>query len=135
MENINQDILKLLQDIILNNNQYVNIFKTAAQTMQNAPELCLILKAIPNTWTRHNVRNYDFPSANEIAAILHHDSEEYIPYRDIMIKRCDNSYHRINETHCLYDTLRYVLMHIRGEKGSWTETNTFSKYDKSKRVL
>ncbi|CAG8693857.1 10261_t:CDS:2, partial [Dentiscutata erythropus] len=60
-----------------------------------------------------DMRQYNAPSAKEVAAICF--SDETIHVRDILIVRHDNELERISELYSAYDLLAYPLLFLRRE--------------------
>src|SRR5438046_1366191 len=64
-----------------------------------------------------DMRQYNQPTASEIAAIML-DYDDYVPnIRDIVIKTHEGYLRRISELHGAYDPLQYPLLFPYGEYG------------------
>ncbi|KAI8599597.1 hypothetical protein EDD21DRAFT_289285, partial [Dissophora ornata] len=62
-------------------------------------------------------RPYDLPSAPEIAIFMP-DAEAAVG-RDVVVEGKNGPLRSIDEASSVYDPLRYILLHPRGEEG-WT---------------
>ena len=115
---INEDRLREVQTILETSNRFCHVYKTIREReVEEGPveELKIVLKDARETNGRRQ-RQYDLPSANEIAVLMPGDEAATEP-RDIIIKGRDGFLKRINETHPVYDPLQYTLLHPRGEDG------------------
>jgi len=115
MPSLNRDTLTGLQNMIQTCNPYVELFRTAASSMEsNSNNLQMIIKS-----DSHNkdIRRYNKPTSSDIAIIIPGDGSENVKSRDIVINKQDGNIKRISELNGAYDPLMYVLLFPYGEKG------------------
>ncbi|KAG9319383.1 hypothetical protein KVV02_002733 [Mortierella alpina] len=118
---LQEDRLKELQTLLEGSNRFCNLYKTIREreAEQGGPieDIKILLKGAREANGRAQ-RQYDIPSANEVAVLMPDDGTATEP-RDIVIQGKGGYLRRIFETHAVYDPLQYVLLHPRGEDG-WT---------------
>ena len=117
--NLDADILRELNDMLLNHHPYVNVFKHAYQILNarnGGNQSDLHVKLHYNEGT--DARRCNVPTANEITAIIPRDGTEVVnENRDIMLCLQGDGLRRISHLHCAYSTLHYVLLFPKGEHG------------------
>ena len=117
---LQQECLREIQTTQENSNRFCHLYKTIREheAEQGSTEgLTIVLKAAREVRGCRQ-RQYDLPSANEVAVLLPGDGTATEP-RDIHIEGQDGHLKSILDTHPAYDPLQYVLLHPRGEDG-WT---------------
>ncbi len=105
-------VLSKLQKMLVKKNQLIKIFRNAFELSKNQkiPNVEILLqKNVKNVATR----TYKLPTtADEVAAIIPTPRKSEKPQnRAVTIHYKKGGLHRIDETHCLYDPLQYVLFH------------------------
>jgi hypothetical protein len=134
---LNTDMLRALQEELHKINPFVESFTNAGNRAKNdhtqnkSTDMRLI---IHNTHGK-DMRQYNQPTASEIAAIIL-DSDEQVPdLRDIIIKTHEGQLRRISELNGAYDPLQYPLLFPYGEYG-WHDSifraNEFNEPEESK---
>jgi len=124
--NLNQDILRCLQDMLQRVNPYYETFKTAIERMQNVEGLHLHLTSFDSR--RHDPRRYNLPTAAEVGVIMVGDGSETTEVRDIIIEKRSGQLQRISELHSGYLPLRFPLLFPYGEPG-WHDKIPFALND------
>src|SRR5690606_37516697 len=114
-QSLDRDLLWFLQDIVLKENPFVQVFLTAREREMRNPStgnetLKIVLRS------KLGDRQYDLTSTNEFAVLLP-SATPTIQSRDVIIQGRDNHLQRIMESSTLYDPLHYVLLHPKGDHG------------------
>ena len=108
--NTDIDLLKQLQNLLLENNPYIRDFKR--KVLKQLDDVFLV---ISETRPKHMHRGrFTKPQTDEVAAIV---SEENACKRDIIIQKTGGELKRISEIHRSYDPLQYPLLHVYGQDG------------------
>ncbi|CAG8664175.1 7737_t:CDS:2, partial [Ambispora leptoticha] len=128
-ETLNKDMLEALQWELYNKNPFVQTFisaKNKEQEYQKLQELHeeedlnekieVLYIALHNTHSK-DMRNYNTPTAAEIAVVYFNFDNQEPNKRDILIYRNDNRLVRISEMHGAYDPLQYPLLFLYEEYG------------------
>src|ERR1043165_7632366 len=117
MTDLNPETLKNLQLMLYQINPFVKVYMTAGEKYRddNPPTIKL---HIHNTHGK-DMRQYNQPTASEVAAIIL-DDEEKPNNRDIVVKRKQGQLVHMTELHGTYDPLQYPLLFPYGEYG-WHE--------------
>src|SRR5882762_8566521 len=108
-----------LHAMLLQHNPYVEMYKQAHQILREKPEheqhhvrLCITVD--PNT----DLRRYNAPTVNEIAAIIPGGGEEHVNlHRDIILRLQGGGLTRISHLHHSYTPLHYVMLFPKGDSG------------------
>lgn len=123
---LNPELLKQFQAMMLACNPYVNLYKDAATYMQDKSEsVKLVLRHDRN----YDPRRYNLPTASEIAVLM--PDEQRAAYRDIVLHKTLGGIRRISQFHPLYDPLHYVLLHPNGDQGYHTNMPFHSDFQDS----
>lgn len=133
LENITglkHEIIRNIDNLLHRHNGLVKIFKYALENMPT-DEYQLILKADHIPKNIHKKR-LSVPTTNEVAIVL--IGEKHIS-RDIIVRKRDETLHRVNATHRSYDALQYPLIFWQGDNQyhfgvQQTNTNTMKKVKK-----
>lgn len=113
---INPGTLEGLQRMLDNINPYVAVFRNAANMLHcQGQTRDLQIKLI----RAREGRQYDQPTANEVAALMVGDGTEDLGNRDVILQTLDGRLQRIDETHPSYMPLQYPLLFPYGTDG-WT---------------
>ena len=104
-----------LQDMLHNNNSYVQSFKTSLQCLSedNINDYKLVIHADRKPINEHRGR-HNAPTTDEVAVLL---VNQDCGRRDIILRTQDDRLNRVNETLRSYDALQYPLMFPYGEDG------------------
>lgn len=108
--NLRKNILKNIQDILHEENEFVKLYKNAFETMPFLPEVKIRIKA----QSGKDRRQYNLPTSNEIAVLLPGEIQEE---RDIILKKQSGGLQRISSSNACYDPLHYVLLFPKGDFG------------------
>ena len=117
---LDEDRLAELQALLEEKNRFCQVYKNIREREADAPPgdaHKIVLNASREPKGRKE-RQYDLPSAEEIAVLLPGDGTATEP-RDIIIQGRDGYFQRINENHPTYDSMQYTLIQPQGEDG-WT---------------
>ena len=108
-------IMETLQDLILTNHRWANIFKHAMEVFEenNCDDVSIQLTANRN----HDRRRWNLPTADEVAVIIPGDGTQSYGRRDIVIHRRDRPLRRISDGSPIYECLQYPFLFIYGEDG------------------
>ncbi|KAG9319178.1 hypothetical protein KVV02_003126, partial [Mortierella alpina] len=121
VEGLDPECMLSLQTMLEEKNRFCGLYKTIREreaAQGGVVEHYKILLKAAREKKAPRRRQYDIPSANEIAVIIP-GNETAAEKRDIVIEGKGGRLRRINETHPNYDPLQYVLLHPAGEDG-WT---------------
>jgi Helitron helicase-like domain at N-terminus len=115
--NLRSDTMQILQNILLETNEYSQIFLHASEILQTTParDLAICFVADPST----DERRYNPPTADELAAIIPGDEMAVTRPRDILLHSRTGGVQHISDLHCSYCPLHYVLLFPYGTSG-WT---------------
>jgi len=116
MQDLDNNILRHLQDMLDECNPYIQSFRQARDIIQSnmTSEISMV---IYNDRT-NNSHCYNAPTSSDVAAIMVGDGYSENPTnRDICLRLHDKGLKRISETHPSYDPLHYVLLFPRGDDG------------------
>ncbi len=95
----------------------MNVFKQAKDIVDTGvSDFRIMINADPTT----DLRRYNAPTSDEVAAIIPND-EEIAEGRDLILQTRNGALQRIQDTNAAYDALSYPLLFPRGEAG-WSET-------------
>ena len=109
------NIILSLQAMLHQYNPYIETFLTAQERLNRNANISLHLKMVDPPY--YNSRQYNRPTANEIAVIMVGSEDEPTIGRDIVLQTRSNRLQRIRETHSSYNPLRYLLLFPKGEQG------------------
>lgn len=112
-----RDLQAILEETNLLCRQYKNIREREAEQGGPIQELRIVLEAAREANGRR-MRQYDLPSANEVALLLPGNDVETAP-RDIIIQGQDGRLMNVFDTHPKFDSMQYALLQPRSEDG-WT---------------
>ena len=115
---LNRNVMQTLQDMLYRHHPGVELYKHAFQITQDmAPEqnYSIALHFDPHT----DRRCYLPPDARvqEIAVLLPEDGDRPQDCQDIILHRTGGDLLRIRDTHPLYPSLHFVLLHPTGQLG------------------
>src|SRR5437868_11970259 len=108
-------MLKELQQELFNINPFVQVYKSAKD--REKVENQQVLKIYIHNTHGKDMRQYNTPTTNEIAAIIVDQATDIKQKRDILIIRQNNKLFKISELHGAYDPLQYPLLFPFGEYG------------------
>jgi hypothetical protein len=116
MPSLDPTTLDRLLTMMYNINPYVEVFKMARDMMviEDAPmdlKLCLI------AFRTKDARQYNVPTADEVAALMVGDGSKVVDKRDIVLAQQAGPLQRISELHVGYMALYYLLFFPYGEDG------------------
>lgn len=126
------ELLRELQRMLHQHNDYIKTFKTAMESVVS-DDLKVVIKANKRPTGEHP-RVFNAPSVNEVAIIINGNEFER---RDIVLKKRTNELQNISETNIAYDALQYPLMFPRGEPGyciNHQQINPNTKLELNKKV-
>ncbi|KAH9571464.1 hypothetical protein CY35_02G095200 [Sphagnum magellanicum] len=108
--------LDRLLTMMYNINPYVKVFKMARDMMatESAP-MDLKLRLI--AFRTKDARQYNVPTADEVAALMVGDGSEVVDRRDVVLAQQAGPLQRISELHVGYMALHYPLLFPYGEDG------------------
>jgi hypothetical protein len=109
------NIVLSLQVMLHQYNPYIETFLTAHERLTRNANISLRIKLVD--LPRYNSRQYNRPTANEVAVIMVGTGDEPTAGRDIVLQARSNRLQRIQETHSSYNPLRYPLLFPFGEQG------------------
>ncbi len=120
-DTLQESIMEQLQTMLHEVNPYIEVYKHAAEAMNEAGakacDVRLVLKD-----TGRDPRRYNLPTTSDVAVILPGSGEEP-GNRDIVLYRRaaddpgGHTLKKINECHRMYDPLHYILLFPRGDTG------------------
>ena len=137
MPELNDDIMKCIQDCLKECNPYIKVYQTAGEMFAKKPtqdigiQLMSVRKEKDDIGTT-NAHRYDKPEANEVAAIIPNITDDCTigdTYRDILVTTRSNPYttkkgkeveklERIHPFGCsAYESLHYLIMFPYGTQG------------------
>ncbi|KAJ0522340.1 putative DNA helicase [Helianthus annuus] len=107
---LSADVVSVLANTLQDVNEYVKLFKGARELLLNQQI------DIPDFVIRLHSRGYNGPVAGTLGAIVC-DGDSTAEEFDIVIKRNDNTPHRVSKLHSSYMPLQYPLLFPRAEQG------------------
>src|SRR5882672_8648585 len=118
-DSLDRGVMQTLQDMLYRHHPGVELYKHAFQITQGMTpkqNCSIVLRFDPHTDRRH----YLPPDAwvQEIAVLLPGDGDQPWDSQDIIVHRHAGSLMRIRDTHPLYPSLHFVLLHPTGQL-SW----------------
>jgi hypothetical protein len=116
-ETMQDVILENLQDMLHQYNPYAVAFRNVSALLRETPGVTQLTMRIVTSRTK-DLRTYNTPTADEVAAILIGDGSENAARRDIVLRTSSGGLQYINELHPSYMPLQYPLLFPRGEDGS-----------------
>lgn len=116
---MNNLIVRQLQELLQKNNALVIIFRTALEIMPLDDDK-LIIKADKTPIGEHK-RRFNVPTLDEVAIVI---TGQEFGKRDIILQKRGRNLERISETHRSYDALQYTVLFWDGDVGI---TSTYSK--------
>jgi hypothetical protein len=132
---LDKTILKYLQDMLHDNNPYVNVFQQAGAAYKNdeSTEMSIVLKSKP----RKVDKRYNLPASDEIAVLIPTSNTESAKSRDIIVvpKSGSDRLQRISEILGCYDPLHYVLMFLKGEQGWQAKSYYLNQVEDSEKAI
>ncbi|KAH9536339.1 hypothetical protein CY35_17G102200 [Sphagnum magellanicum] len=116
MPSLDPTTLDRLLTMMYNINPYVEVFKMARDMMatEGAP-MDLKLRLIASR--TKDARQYNVPTADEVAALMVGDGSEAVDRRDVVLVQQAGPLQRISELHVGYMALHYPLLFPYGEDG------------------
>ena len=117
---LNPDTLESLQEMLLNNHQYVPIYWHAFEILEHYnpnDDISIRLRVTPG-YHRHR-RRYNLPTVDEVAVILPgvDGNNTQLSHRDIVLQTRAGVLQIISDLHPAYIPLYYVLLFPYGENG------------------
>jgi len=104
-----------LQAMLQECNPYVEIFQTASERLAEYSNISLHIKLVD--LPHYDSKQYNHPTADEIAVIMVGSEDQPTAGRDIVLQGRRYGLQRIRETHSSYNPLRYPLLFPFGEQG------------------
>ncbi len=116
MPSLDPTTLDQLLTMMYNINPYVEVFKMARDMMatEGAP-MDLKLRLI--AFRTKDARQYNVPTADEVAALMVGDGSKAVDRRDVVLAQQAGPFQRISELHVGYMALHYPLLFPYGEDG------------------
>ncbi|XP_077242072.1 uncharacterized protein LOC143882480 [Tasmannia lanceolata] len=105
---INEDVVAGLRQMLDTTNPYVQTFRYVRDFLANS---------VRTEQRSRDARQYNLPTASEVAALMVGDGSEIVERRDIILCTNDGFLQRINECHPAYMPLQYPLLFPYGEDG------------------
>ena len=109
------DIVLSLQGMLQQYNPYIEMFLTTREHLAEHSNVSLHIKLVD--LAHYDARQYNRPTASEIAVIMLGTGEQPTVGRDIVLQGRCYGLQRIRETHSSYNPLRYPLLFPFGEQG------------------
>ncbi|XP_028086979.1 uncharacterized protein LOC114287735 [Camellia sinensis] len=125
---IDTSTLEGLQSMLNVINPYVSIFRTARDMIRENGAQELHIRILSS----RDGRQYTRPTTTEIAALIVGDGSESTTNRDIIVRKLDGHFQRINETHPSYMPLQYLLLFPYGID-EWRRSISFTLGTNNKR--
>ncbi|KAJ6458452.1 hypothetical protein C8R45DRAFT_942676 [Mycena sanguinolenta] len=119
---LNAEVMGILDEVLLANHRYVQMFKTAERLSEQAaahPDLASEIYTVIRCEQGTDAHRYNEPTAEEVAVILPGDGSVVTDYRDLIVhyRTGPVGLKRIYETHASYQPMVYVLLFPYGENG------------------
>ena len=130
--NLRMDVLKTIQDSLLQVNAFVDKFRQAHAILHQLDSTGHNLPAHLHYNSTTDRRRYNLPTTDEIAIVIPGDGTEVSGMRDIILHfRGNNELMQINECHPAYLPLHYALLFPYGELGWEPELKLWNvQYDR-----
>lgn len=113
-ETLDRSVIEAWSTWMNGNNAYSKFFKSSSQILQETPNSTIVLKSVPPK--NNEKKRYNLPSTSDVAAIIDGTGELGNTPREIILKRHNNKYQRIDELHTGYFSLRYPVLFPYGEQ-------------------
>lgn len=113
-EDLDPQLMEGLQQMLLQHNPFVPIYRSAYETMneEEIPSVHIRLRLLPG----QDRRRYNTPTSDEFAVIIPGNQPPETG-RDIVLRLKGNGLHRISDLHPAYAPLQYPLIFPFGEHG------------------
>ncbi|EPT05482.1 hypothetical protein FOMPIDRAFT_1091844, partial [Fomitopsis schrenkii] len=110
-DNLKPSVMNVLQDLFLEHNPFVPLYKRAYEVLhEKPPEERVNLEAAIILRESEDRRRYNLPTVEEVAAIIPGSGDEAVEaHRDILLRYRDGNLKHISNLHPLYSPLHYVL--------------------------
>jgi len=115
---LRRNVMQTLQDMLYRLHPGVQLYKHAFQISRDMPseqDATIVLRFDPHTDRRRYLP--PDPRVQEIAVLLPGDGDQPVDTQDIILHCNGGSLKRIFDTHPLYLSLHYVLLHPTGQLG------------------
>lgn len=128
--NLNPHIVQSLIQILDENNELVQIFRTARDKLNegNIPEMKIQLYNVVGA------QQYQLPSTGTLGAIVFDSGPNTRSDYDVIIEYRDRGPHRINKLHSSYMSLQFPLLFVYGQPGYNTNLTLRGGNTKKKRT-
>lgn len=113
-----KQLLATLQGLMHAHNPFARKLRAAANSIKNSAQELRIVLVADASGNRGHRRQFNTPTASEVAVIMHGPGEDDENRRDIVLTTHDNVVRRIHHTHRWNDALTYPLLFIFGDE-SW----------------
>ena len=113
---LDDQVVKLLQDVIHRENPYIKEFKSALAFTSDVPptHLKFSLRSERQPAGGEHRGTYNLPQAQEIAVL---SIDEEADQRDIVIQTVDGAFSKMKPNHRSYDSFHYILLFPHGTDG------------------
>ncbi|XP_074305928.1 uncharacterized protein LOC141641154 [Silene latifolia] len=112
---LDEYLVKELLEMLDKNNELVKLFRMARDRFKEDELIPIRVKLIGNR--SRDTREFNTPTASEIAALIVGDIEDRIGYRDIIVDNKKDGTQQINETNPSFMSLQYPLLFPYGQDG------------------
>ncbi|KAI9121462.1 hypothetical protein K1719_008495 [Acacia pycnantha] len=116
-ENLDPIIVNLIKGCLDKHNSIVKQYRSAAKIIKNNVVKDVNIRLLRNGDSSGLGRQYDIPTASELAALIVGDFDNSYTNRDIIVKRQSGALQRIDELHMAYLPLQYPLFFHYGNNG------------------
>ena len=116
VDGLRPDIVTSINELLINENRYVEIFKLAKEVFeqQDSPTNIKIVINENKRPSGEHSRRYNSPVSDEIAVLMPNDN---MSNRDVVLHYRDGGLRHISELHRSYDPLQYPLLFPHGTDG------------------
>lgn len=114
-ESFDADLICQIKNVLDDCNPLVISYRMARDGFSQNPQQRLRLKLLGNRKT--DGRNYNLPTASEVAGLIFGDIDSSFDKRDIIIETQSGQLQRISELHPSYLALQYPLLFPLGQDG------------------
>lgn len=112
---LDPDLMYRLGGLISDNHRWAHVFKQADEAFQESNASQVTLQ--PTVNRNQERRQYSLPTSDEIAGVIPGDGAQTSCSRNVVLRRRNGSFRRVNQGSPVCEPLQYPLFFIYGEDG------------------
>ncbi|EGG01143.1 uncharacterized protein MELLADRAFT_39320, partial [Melampsora larici-populina 98AG31] len=115
---LNTNVIKTFQQFLYRHNPFAKLYKSAEEVLDAGGVKTIKIKSM--SLSGRDPNRYNYPTCNEVAAVIQGDGDIGSEDRDIILRRRDGPLRRICDLNTNYFSLRYPIFFMFGSHG-WDE--------------